>query len=170
MLSANTNFQDRVPLLKLLFLIRFFYKPETLNIDSCGSHRNCIQGANFQYDLSLAFLRGWSLSKNSGCFFFRFSPIISIVFYSPTLFKHSYKLRSVFFPMVPIICKSWLLGLSYGSLLWARHSGRKWRKKVPSPKIKPLFVCFRPAAVWGEYTGPHPGLSVRPALQAQALA
>ena len=45
----------------------------------CGSHRNYIQGANFHYDLSLAFLRGRSFSKK---FWLVFSyHIYCVIFY-----------------------------------------------------------------------------------------
>jgi hypothetical protein len=41
---------------------------------------DCIQGANFQYDLSLEFLRGWSLKKKMYVWFFFSYHIYCVIF------------------------------------------------------------------------------------------
>jgi hypothetical protein len=78
----------------------------------------------------------------SGRIFFVFSPAISILLHSQTLFKQSKKPQSVFYSMLSIICISWLLGLSNRQFTLATSVRWKFRKLDPIPEriYVPLIV------------------------------
>ena len=98
----------------------------------CESHRNCIQGANFQYDLILVIVRGWSLNKN------RYSGLVFLWIFS----YHIYCVILSYIIVTFLQTSKCFLshGISYMhllasglwatvSLLWAHHSGGKLEKR-----------------------------------------
>ena len=133
---TNTNFQAVVLVLKLLFFIRYSsYKPETLNID-CWHRVEAIGIASWEVELSMPLYHWKSVVTQK-----KDIPVaLSLDFLLPYLlcytllhyFNISTNFKLFSFQWYQLYAYPGFRAWITGSLLWARHSDRKWRKKGPS--------------------------------------